>query len=76
MIDGTLTLGEFAAFYTYLLMLIAPMRLLGIALGMSQRAIASGARLFELLDRAPRPEVPDGLPRAARRRAAGSSCAT
>jgi len=61
-IDGTLSTGDFAAFYTYLLMLIGPMRQLGVALGMSQRATASGARLFELLDRAPRPLVPDGLP--------------
>lgn len=53
-IDGTLTTGEFAAFYTYVLMLAAPMRQLGVALGMSQRAVASGARLFELLDREPK----------------------
>ncbi len=53
-IDGRLTLGDFTAFYTYLLMLIGPMRQLGIALGLSQRATASGARIFELLDRAPR----------------------
>ncbi len=52
-IDGTLTTGEFAAFYTYVLMLASPMRMLGVALGMSQRAVASGARLFELLDRQP-----------------------
>jgi ABC-type multidrug transport system fused ATPase/permease subunit len=61
-IDGKLSLGDFAAFYTYVLMLIGPMRMLGIALGMSQRATASGARLFEILDRPPRPEVPPGLP--------------
>jgi ATP-binding cassette subfamily B protein len=61
-IDGTLSTGAFAAFYTYLLMLIGPMRQLGIALGMAQRATASGARLFELLDRAPDPVVPEGLP--------------
>jgi ATP-binding cassette, subfamily B, bacterial len=53
-IDGTLTLGDFTAFYAYLLMLIGPMRTLGIALGMAQRATASGARIFELLDRPPR----------------------
>ena len=52
-IDGTLSLGDFTAFYTYLLMLIGPMRQLGIALGLAQRATASGARLFEILDRAP-----------------------
>jgi ATP-binding cassette subfamily B protein len=43
-------------------MLIGPMRQLGIALGMSQRATASGARLFELLDRAPRMTSPPGAP--------------
>jgi ABC-type multidrug transport system fused ATPase/permease subunit len=52
-IDGALTLGEFTAFYTYVVMLAGPMRTLGIALGMSQRAIASGNRLFEVLDREP-----------------------
>ncbi|HWK25444.1 MAG TPA: ABC transporter ATP-binding protein [Solirubrobacter sp.] len=51
---GTMSLGDFTAFYTYLLMLIAPMRMLGIALNMAQRATASGARLFEILDREPR----------------------
>ena len=43
-------------------MLIGPMRTLGIALGMAQRATASGARLFELLDRAPRLASPPGAP--------------
>ena len=52
-VHGTLSLGDFAAFYAYLLMLIAPMRQLGIALGMAQRATASGTRVFELLDREP-----------------------
>jgi ATP-binding cassette subfamily B protein len=61
-IDGTLTTGEFAAFYTYVLMLVGPMRMLGVALGMSQRAIASGARLFEILDTEPDPHIPPGLP--------------
>ena len=35
-------------------MLTGPMRWLGMALGMAQRAVASGARVFEILDRAPR----------------------
>jgi ATP-binding cassette subfamily B protein len=61
-VRGDMTLGEFTAFYAYLLMLIGPMRQLGIALGMSQRATASGARLFELLDRAPRMTSPPGAP--------------
>ncbi len=53
-INGSLTLGDFTAFYTYLLMLIGPMRMFGVALGMAQRATASGARLLEILDREPR----------------------
>ncbi|HVE67982.1 MAG TPA: ABC transporter ATP-binding protein [Solirubrobacteraceae bacterium] len=61
-IDGTLTLGEFAAFYAYLLMLISPMRSLGIFLGMAQRAVASGARVFQILDRAPAMTSPPGAP--------------
>jgi ATP-binding cassette subfamily B protein len=61
-IDGSLTLGDFTAFYTYLLMLIGPMRQLGIALGMAQRATASGARLFEILDREPQLRSPAGAP--------------
>ncbi len=52
-ISGGLTLGEFTAFNSYLLMLIGPMRMLGVALGMSQRAFASGDRIFALLDREP-----------------------
>ncbi len=39
-------------------MLMFPMRMLGIALGMAQRAVASANRVFELLDRAPRIEPP------------------
>jgi ABC-type multidrug transport system fused ATPase/permease subunit len=65
-IAGSLSLGEFTAFYTYVAMLAAPMRMLGMALGMAQRAIASGNRLFEILDREPRIESPPGaqpLPR-------------
>jgi ATP-binding cassette subfamily B protein len=62
-IDGSLSLGDFTAFYTYLLMLIGPMRMLGTALGMSQRAIASGNRLFEVLDRAPAIASPPGAPK-------------
>ncbi len=66
-INDNLTLGEFTAFYTYLMMLMGPMRGLGMALGMAQRAVASGNRLFEILDRRPTisslpdaPALPDG----------------
>ena len=61
-VSGSLTLGDFTAFYAYLLMLINPMRQLGIALGMAQRATASGARIFELLDREPELEAPPDAP--------------
>jgi ABC-type multidrug transport system fused ATPase/permease subunit len=61
-IDGSLTLGAFTAFYAYMLMLISPMRTLGVFLGMSQRAVASGARIFQILDRAPEMTVPEGAP--------------
>ncbi len=61
-INGSLSLGDFTAFYTYLIMLTVPMRLLGMSLGMAQRAVASGNRLFEILDREPRIESPPGAP--------------
>ena len=66
-INEEISLGDFTAFYTYMLMLIGPMRMLGMALGMAQRAVASGNRMFEILDREPRvasppdaPELPQG----------------
>ena len=61
-INGGLSLGDFAAFYTYLVMLMGPMRMLGMALGMAQRAVASGNRMFEVLDRSPRVTSPPGAP--------------
>ena len=61
-IQGTLSIGDFVAFYGYVLMLTSPMRMLGIALGMAQRAVASGARVFEVLDREPRLTAPPGAP--------------
>ncbi len=60
--NGNLTLGDFTAFYTYLIMLIGPMRMLGTLLGMLQRAIASGNRLFEVLDTEPEIASPPGAP--------------
>jgi ATP-binding cassette subfamily B protein len=57
-----LTIGAFTAFYAYLLMLISPMRTLGYMLSAAQRATASGARIFQVLDRAPRITAPDDAP--------------
>jgi ABC-type multidrug transport system fused ATPase/permease subunit len=66
-INGSLSIGAFTAFYAYLLRLLSPMRTLGMSLGMAQRATAAGARLFQILDRTPRitspadaPKLPDG----------------
>jgi ABC-type multidrug transport system fused ATPase/permease subunit len=61
-IHAHLTLGQFTAFYFYLNMLIAPMRSLGVTLGLAQRATASGARIFQVLDRAPRLTSAPGAP--------------
>jgi ABC-type multidrug transport system fused ATPase/permease subunit len=61
-IAGGLSLGAFTAFYIYVMMLAAPMRMLGMAMGMAQRAVASGNRLFEILDREPRIESRAGAP--------------
>jgi ABC-type multidrug transport system fused ATPase/permease subunit len=61
-INGSLSLGGFVAFYTYVGMLAGPMRMLGMALGMAQRAVASGNRMFEILDREPAIQSPPGAP--------------
>jgi ATP-binding cassette subfamily B protein len=61
-IDGGLSLGAFVAFYTYLGMLAGPMRMLGVAMGMAQRAVASGNRMFEILDREPAIQSPPQAP--------------
>ncbi len=62
-IDGRLDLGEFTAFYVYMIALLGPMRSIGWILGLSQRATASGRRIFELLDREPEiVAAPDAAP--------------
>jgi ATP-binding cassette subfamily B protein len=43
-------------------MLISPMQTLGYMLGAAQRATASGARIFQVLDRAPEIVSPPGAP--------------
>ena len=70
-INGTLSVGAFTAFYAYLLMLISPMRTLGYMLGAAQRSTASGARIFQILDREPEIESPARSSAAARPAAAG-----
>ena len=52
-INGGLTLGEFVQFYLYLAILTWPFRSIGMLIGNAQRAVASGQRVFEILDTEP-----------------------
>jgi ABC-type multidrug transport system fused ATPase/permease subunit len=61
-IHAHLTLGQFTTFYLLLNMLISPMRSLGVTLNLAQRATASGARIFQVLDREPHLAEPPGAP--------------
>jgi ABC-type multidrug transport system fused ATPase/permease subunit len=60
-VHNELTVGEFFAFNLYVTMLIMPLRMLGMWIGQSQRATASGERIFQILDEpeeiADRPEA-------------------
>ncbi|MGH3005106.1 MAG: ABC transporter ATP-binding protein [Gaiellaceae bacterium] len=49
-VNGELSLGAFIAFNVYVLMLVMPLRMLGMWIGQAQRAAASGERIFEILD--------------------------
>ncbi len=49
-IDGQMTLGALVAFYTYLMMFIYPAQVIGWLTGLLQRAVASGERVYEILD--------------------------
>jgi ABC-type multidrug transport system fused ATPase/permease subunit len=49
-VNGNLSLGAFIAFNVYVLMLVMPLRMLGMWIGQAQRAAASGERIFEILD--------------------------
>ena len=49
-IQGNLTLGELVAFNAYLMLLIGPIRMLGFIVSVCQMAIASGERIFEIID--------------------------
>jgi ATP-binding cassette subfamily B protein len=61
-IHHELNIGDFTAFYLYLLMLLSPMQTLGVTLTMAQRATASGSRIFQVLDRAPLLTSPPDAP--------------
>ena len=48
--SGALSVGGFVAFNLYLGMLVTPLRSLGMWIGQSQRATASGERIFQIMD--------------------------
>ena len=49
-VHNGLTLGQFFEVNGYLLLLVVPLRSIGMWVGQYQRAIASGERIFEVLD--------------------------
>lgn len=62
-INGTLTLGELVAFSTYLSQLIMPVRRLGFIIPAISMAVASGERVFDILDTpSDVQEKPDAMP--------------
>ena len=48
--SGELALNSFFAFNVLILMLVMPLRMLGMWIGQAQRATASGERIFEVID--------------------------
>jgi ABC-type multidrug transport system fused ATPase/permease subunit len=61
-IHGNLSTGHLVAFYGYVVLLSGPVRWLGMSLSMAQRAVASGNRMFEILDTKPSMESPPDAP--------------
>jgi ABC-type multidrug transport system fused ATPase/permease subunit len=49
-VNGTLSLGAFIQFNVLVLMLVMPLRMLGMWIGQAQRATASGERIFQVID--------------------------
>jgi ATP-binding cassette, subfamily B, bacterial len=56
-IDGAIQVGDIVTFTAYVVMLQAPFRMIGMLMMMSQRAAASAARVYEILDE--KPEIVD-----------------
>ena len=49
-VNGDLRLGSFIFFNVLVVMLVMPLRMLGMWIGQAQRATASGERIFEVMD--------------------------
>ena len=56
-VDGKITLGEFVAFNSYLMMLVFPMVELGFVINAFQRGAASMVRISQIMDE--KPEIQD-----------------
>lgn len=64
-LNGDMTVGELVSFNIYVLMLVQPLRMLGMIVANGQRAAAAGERISEVLETAPRivdRERPETLP--------------
>jgi ABC-type multidrug transport system fused ATPase/permease subunit len=49
-VNGSMSKGDFFAFNFLVVMLVMPLRMLGMWIGQAQRATASGERIFEVMD--------------------------
>jgi len=76
-VNGELNFGQFIAFNVLVVMLVMPLRMLGMWIGQAQRATASGERIFEVMDEpeevADRPDATDLPPGEGRVRFEGIS---
>ena len=64
-LNGDMTVGELVSFNIYVMMLVQPLRMLGMIVSNAQRAASAGERISEVLETAPRivdPDHPRALP--------------
>jgi ATP-binding cassette, subfamily B, bacterial len=62
-LEGNLSLGELVAFNVYVVMLIWPLRMLGMIIAQGQRSAAAGERVHEILATSPViVDAPGGVP--------------
>ncbi len=64
-LDGQMTVGELVSFNIYVMLLVQPLRMLGVAVANGQRAAAAGERINEILSTSPSivaPTKPLALP--------------
>ena len=64
-VNGSMSLGAFVQYNVLVLMLVGPLRMLGMWVGQAQRATASGERIFQIIDEPEEiaePEQPIELP--------------